>query len=75
MASKTASRTSRARRHKQIRCREITGYMRLVETGRVRACERQHKLVAYVRRVFAEEELFIDVERLEKYKGMLRFFP
>lgn len=49
--------------------------MRLVETGRVRACERQHKLVAYVRRVFAEEELFIDVERLEKYKGMLRFFP
>ena len=49
--------------------------MRLVETGRVRACERQHKLVAYVRRVFAEEELIIDVERLEKYKGMLRFFP
>lgn len=74
-ASKTRTRTSRARRHKQIRCKRITEYMRMVETGRVRSCERQKKLMAYVRRVFAEEELFIDTERLEKYEGMLAFFP
>lgn len=71
----TSSRTSKARRRKVIRCPQITGYMRLVELGKVRACERQKKLCAYVRRVFAEEELIIDCERLEKYLGFARFFP
>lgn len=49
--------------------------MRLVETGKVRACERQKKLCSYVRNVFATEELIIDTERLDKYAGFLRFFP
>lgn len=49
--------------------------MRLVETGKVRSCERQKRLMAYVRRVFATEELYIDTERLEKYAGFTRFFP
>lgn len=49
--------------------------MRLVETGKVRSCERQKKLCAYVRNVFATEELIIDTERIDKYAGFLRFFP
>ncbi len=67
--------TCKARKRKQIRCTEITEYLRLVETGKVRSCERQKKLCAYVRRVFATEELVIDTARLEKYKGFIRFFP
>ncbi len=39
----------------------------MVEKGEVRACKEQHQLVAYVRRVFAEEELFIDRDRLAQY--------
>lgn len=70
------SRTSKkaARKHKQIRCSCITEYMRQVETGAVRSCERQKKLMRYVRNVFATEELYIDNERLEKYTGFSRYF-
>ena len=70
------SRTSKkaARKHKQIRCSFITEYMRQVETGAVRSCERQKKLMRYVRNVFATEELYIDSERLEKYTGFSRYF-
>lgn len=70
------SRTSKrvARKHKQIRCSFITEYMRQVETGSVRSCERQKKLMRYVRNVFATEELYIDNERLEKYAGFSRYF-
>lgn len=70
------SRTSKrvARKHKQIRCSFITEYMRQVETGAVRSCERQKKLMRYVRNVFATEELYIDNERLEKYAGFSRYF-
>lgn len=49
--------------------------MRQVEAGKVRSCERQKKLCAYVRHVFATEELYIDAERLRKYAGFLAFFP
>ena len=44
MATTSSRTSSRARKRKQIRCPQITGYMRLVETGKVRACERQKKL-------------------------------
>lgn len=74
--SMTSLRTSnRARKRKQIRCPQITEYMRLVETGKVRACERQKKLCAYVRNVFATEELIIDTVRIDKYASFVKFFP
>lgn len=66
---------SKARKHRRIQCPQITNYLRLVETGKYNACEYQLKFVKYVRRVFAEEELFIDTDRIDKYQRYLKYFP
>ena len=47
----------------------------MVEKGRIRACKEQHQLAAYVRRVFAEERLVIDFERLGQYADCQKYFP
>jgi len=75
MTMAKASSKPKARKRKRINCPQITEYMRLVETGKVRSCERQRKLCAYVRRTFAEEELIIDTERIERFGGYLKYFP
>lgn len=74
MPTKTSSRF-RARRRKRIVCPQITEYLRLVETGKYNACERQKKFAAYVRRVFATEELIIDTDRIDRYGRYLKYFP
>lgn len=74
MITKTSSKT-KARKRKRINCPQITNYMRLVETGKVRSHERQKKLCKYVRRVFAEEELIIDTQRIDGYSKYLKYFP
>ena len=74
MPTKTSSRF-RARRRKRIVCPQITEYLRLVETGKYNACERQKKFVAYVRRVCATEELIIDTDRIDRYGKYLKYFP
>lgn len=71
----TRSSSLRPRKRKRITCKRINDYLRLVETGKVRSCERQKKFCAYVRRVFAEEALVIDTEKLADYEKMLAFFP
>ena len=38
-------------------------------------CQEQVMLVSYVRRVFAEEKLYIDTYRLEKYESYQKYFP
>lgn len=67
--------SNKARKRKQIRCPQITEYLRLVETKKYRACERQKKFAKYVRRVFATEELIIDTDRIDRYGRYLRYFP
>lgn len=74
MPTKTSSRF-RARRRKRIVCPQITEYLRLVETGKYNACKRQKLFVAYVRRVFATEELIIDTDRIDRYGRYLKYFP
>ena len=58
-----------------IGCAAIEEYLEIVEQRKVAVCERQIKFAAYVRRVFEEEELVIDHERLEKYFSYLKYFP
>ena len=65
----------KARTHKQIRCSWITEWMRIVEREQQLVCQEQVMLVAYVRRVFAEEKLFIDIDRLDKYASYQKYFP
>jgi len=70
-----AATTCKSRIHKRINCPEITEWMRLVETGKVAACVEQHQLVAYVRKVFATEKLYIDRTRLADYMRFQGLFP
>lgn len=74
-SSSKAAASRKAVKRKRIRCPEITEYMRLVETGKVEACVEQHQLVAYTRRIFAEENLVIDFERIEGYRRIEALFP
>lgn len=66
---------SKARKRKRITCKHIADYMRIVEKETIPVCEDQKMLVAYVKRVFAEEDLIIDTERDERYSGYEKFFP
>lgn len=50
-------------------------WLHMVEDGEIEACEEQHMLCAMVRRVFAEEDLFLDRRRLDTYLSYQRYFP
>ena len=55
--------------------KEVLGYLESVEQDRPRACREQHALAAYVRRVFAQEDVYVDREQLGHYLGLVRYFP
>ena len=54
---------------------EVLRYLESVEADRPRACEEQHALAAYVRRVFAQEDIYVDREQLGHYLGLVKYFP
>ena len=54
---------------------EVLRYIELVEADTPRACPEQHALVSYVRRVFAEEDIYVDTEQLRHYLGLVKYFP
>ena len=53
----------------------ILRYLRMVETGEIEACNDQQQLAAYIRRCFANEDIYTDNEQLEKYLGLAKYFP
>lgn len=53
----------------------ILTYIEQVENGKIRACEDQHLLVAYVRKCFETENIYIDEEQLEHYLSLAGYFP
>ena len=55
--------------------RHVLAWIEAVEHGTVEACEDQHLLVAYVRKCFAEEEIYTDEELLDKYLRQEQYFP
>lgn len=48
-------------------------YIEQVEKGV--ACKEQKALVQYVKKCFDTEKIYIDTEQLEKYLGLVRYFP
>lgn len=54
--------------------KEVLGYLESVERDRPRACREQHALAAYVRRVFAQEDVYVDREQLGRYLGLVKYF-
>lgn len=53
----------------------VEDYLRLVEGGEPRVCREQTALAALIRRVFAEEDLIVETERLAKYLSLGKYFP
>ena len=53
----------------------VLAYLEIVESDRPRACEEQHALAAYVRRVFAQEDIYVDLEQLAHYLSLAKYFP
>lgn len=53
----------------------VEEYLRIVETDTPRQCPEQHALAAYVRKVFREEQLIVETERLRKYLSLEKYFP
>lgn len=54
---------------------QVEAYLQLVESDQPRACPEQHALAAYVRRVFAQEDILVDTEQLGHYLGLAKYFP
>lgn len=54
---------------------EVLRYIEAVEADTPRACEEQHALAAMIRRVFAEEDIRVDMEQLRRYMSLLKYFP
>ena len=54
---------------------EVERYLESVEGDQPRACPEQHALAAYVRRVFAEEDIRVDLDQLHHYLGLVKYFP
>lgn len=54
---------------------EVERYLESVEHDQPRACPEQHALAAYVRRVFAEEDIHVDLDQLHHYLGLTKYFP
>ena len=54
---------------------EVERYLVSVETDQPMACPEQHALAAYVRRVFAGEDIRVDLDQLRHYLGLVKYFP
>lgn len=54
---------------------EVLEYIELVESDSPRACPEQHALVAHIRKCFETEDLTVDLNQLEKYMGLQKYFP
>lgn len=54
---------------------QILAYIEYVESGRKAFCKDQIKLVAYVRKCFATQNIYVHTEQLEKFLGLQKYFP
>ena len=53
----------------------IQEYIDIVENEVFRTCEEQKELILYIKKIFAEENLFIDDGLVEKYFNYEKYFP
>ncbi|HMM31609.1 MAG TPA: terminase large subunit, partial [Clostridia bacterium] len=55
--------------------RHVLAWIEIIEKDKIGNCEDQQLLAAYVRRCFAEENIYTDNEILEKYLRQEKYFP
>lgn len=53
----------------------IQAYIDLVRSGVTAMCREQFQLADLIEKAFAEETLIVDDDQLERYMGLLRYFP
>ena len=53
---------------------EMQGYIDIVETEAYPVCKEQKQLVALVRRVFENEDIYVDINQLARYMELQSFF-
>jgi len=53
----------------------VLEWIEIVERDKIGNCEDQQKLATYVRKCFAEEDIYTDNEMLEKYLRQEKYFP
>lgn len=54
---------------------EVLQYVELVESDTPKACPEQHALCAHIRRCFETEDIYVDLEQLERYLSLVKYFP
>ncbi len=54
---------------------EIQNYIDLVHSGYIEVCKEQILLCDYVEKCFEKEELYVDIEALNKYLNYQKYFP
>lgn len=54
---------------------EVLRYIQAVESDQPKACKWQHALAAHVRRCFETEDIYVDTGQLQKYLGLVKYFP
>ena len=55
--------------------KHLQEYINLIEKGKVNACKEQKQLVQLVKKAFAEEDIYCDAAKVEKYLSYLKYFP
>ena len=55
--------------------RYIQAYIDLVRSGITPMCREQYQLADLIEQTFATETLIVDEDQLERYMGLLRYFP
>lgn len=53
----------------------IQAYIDLVRSGITPMCREQHQLADLIEHAFETEDLFVDEKQLDRYMGLLRYFP
>lgn len=51
----------------------VLNYIEIVENGI--ACKEQKALAAYIRKCFANDAIYVDLEQAEKYLSLVKYFP
>ena len=51
----------------------VLNYIEIVENGI--ACKEQKALAAYIRKCFANDDIYVDLEQAEKYLSLVKYFP
>lgn len=56
-------------------CEELQEYIGIVESGKVKTCQWQKKLVQHIKHCFETEALTIDSEKIAAYMSYQKYFP